>query len=232
MNDFVPAKDLTDYCATRPDAAQPLSGAWVNLMAFDAVAHGHDLFEAGHAGSRADVEARWRHLPVPPFETSGALSAWIEQALTPRGVTHVIADEVTGKAQGMASYINIVEANGSIEIGAIMFGPKLSQTRAATEAIYLLADHAFETLGYRRLEWKCNNENEPSKAAASRFGFIFEGVFRQHMIVKGLNRDTAWFSITDGEWPDIKSGFKRWLQGDNFDNDRRQIKSLQECMTL
>lgn len=231
MTDFVPAKDLTDYRATRPDAERSLNGAYVTLTPFDAARHGHDLFEAGHAGSRAEVDARWRYLPVHPFDTKDALSVWVQQALTSRGVTYVVVDEVTGKAQGMASCINIVEANGSIEIGAIMFGPKLTQTRAATEAVYLLAEHAFETLGYRRLEWKCNNDNAASKAAALRFGFTFEGVFRQHMIVKGLNRDTAWFSITDSEWSRIKSGFRTWLQGDNFDENKHQLKNLQDCMS-
>lgn len=201
-------------------------------MPFEAAAHGSALFEAGHEGSTAEIKARWRYLPVHPFETASALSAWIEQALISRGVTYAIQGEASGKTQGMASYMNIAQTNGSIEIGAIMFGPKLAQTRAATESIYLLAEHAFETLGYRRLEWKCNNDNAASKAAALRFGFTFEGVFRQHLVVKGLNRDTAWFSITDGEWPGIKSGFRTWLHADNFDGDKRQIKSLQDCRAL
>jgi RimJ/RimL family protein N-acetyltransferase len=116
--------------------------------------------------------------------------------------------------------------HGVIEIGHIWFAPRLQRTRAATEAIYLMARHSFDDLGYRRLEWKCDALNEPSRRAADRFGFTFEGVFRQHMVVKGRNRDSAWFSILDGEWPRIRSAFEAWLAPENFDADGRQRQSL------
>ena len=122
----------------------------------------------------------------------------------------------------MASYLNIVPAIGSIEIGHIWFAPTLQKTRAATEAIYLLTRHAFEELGYRRLEWKCDALNEASMRAARRFGFTYEGTFRQHMIVKGRNRDTAWFALLDRDWPQHRAAFERWLAPENFDADGRQ----------
>jgi RimJ/RimL family protein N-acetyltransferase len=130
---------------------------------------------------------------------------------------------------GQVTYLRIDPPMGSIEIGNIWFGPGLRQTTAATEAIYLLGRHAFRDLGYRRFEWKCNALNAASRRAAERFGFTFEGIFRQHMVVKGRNRDTAWFSITDGEWPRIEAGFEAFLDPANFDEQGRQRRSLAEC---
>jgi len=121
-----------------------------------------------------------------------------------------------------------VPEHGVIEIGHIWFAPTLRRTRQATEAIYLLARHAFDDLGYRRFEWKCDSLNQPSRRAAERFGFVYEGVFRQHMVVKGRNRDTAWFSILDREWPAVRAGFEAWLSSPNFDEEDRQRKSLRE----
>jgi RimJ/RimL family protein N-acetyltransferase len=130
----------------------------------------------------------------------------------------------------MASYLNIVPANGSIEIGHIWFAPPLQKTRAATEAIYLMCRHVFDDLGYRRLEWKCNALNDASMRAARRFGFTYEGTFRQHMVVKGRNRDTAWFAMLDREWPPIRAAFGRWLAPENFDAAGRQRTSLSALM--
>jgi RimJ/RimL family protein N-acetyltransferase len=118
---------------------------------------------------------------------------------------------------------------GTVEIGHIWFGAGLARTTAATEAIYLLASHAFDTLGYRRLEWKCNALNDASRRAAERFGFTFEGVFRNHQVVKGRNRDTAWFAVIDSDWPPVRAGFERWLAPENFDASGRQRRSLSEC---
>ena len=132
------------------------------------------------------------------------------------------------RALGMASFMRMVPEFGVIEIGHIWFAPKIQRTRQATEAIYLLARHAFDDLGNRRLEWKCDSLNEPSKRAAERFGFTYEGVFRQHMVVKGRNRDTTWFSITDGEWPLRKAAFVAWLSPDNFDPQGHQRRGLAE----
>jgi RimJ/RimL family protein N-acetyltransferase len=124
--------------------------------------------------------------------------------------------------------MRIVPEHGVIEIGNILWGPAIARTRVSTEAFYLAARYVFDELGYRRFEWKCNDRNEPSKAAALRFGFMFEGVFRQHMWVKGANRDTAWFAIIDCDWPAIRAGFERWLDPSNFDSAGRQRRSLTE----
>jgi RimJ/RimL family protein N-acetyltransferase len=131
---------------------------------------------------------------------------------------------------GMVSYLRITPEFGVIEIGHIWFGVPLQRTTAATEAIYLLARHAFDDLGYRRLEWKCNSLNARSRRAAERFGFTFEGVFRQHQVVKGHNRDTAWYAMTDGDWPAVRAGFERWLSAANFDAEGRQLRSLAESI--
>jgi RimJ/RimL family protein N-acetyltransferase len=135
-----------------------------------------------------------------------------------------------GRVLGRASYMRITPAFGVIEIGNIVFAPALQRTTAATEAIYLLARHAFDDLGYRRLEWKCNALNAASRRAADRFGFSFEGVFRHHQIVKGRNRDTAWYAIIDADWPVIRSGFEAWLSADNFDHDGRQRAGLAQLI--
>ncbi|MDE2446245.1 MAG: GNAT family N-acetyltransferase, partial [Alphaproteobacteria bacterium] len=134
---------------------------------------------------------------------------------------------VDGIALGMGSFMRADPAHGVIELGGILVSPAMQQTRASTEATYLFMQHAFETLGCRRFEWKCNDLNAPSIVAAKRFGFTYEGTFRQHMVVKGYNRDTAWFSIIDGEWPRIKAGFEAWLDPANFDAQGRQKAKLQ-----
>jgi RimJ/RimL family protein N-acetyltransferase len=141
-----------------------------------------------------------------------------------------VIDRQSGAAAGMASYLNIVPAMGCIEIGHIWFAPPLQKTRAATEAIFLMIRHAFEDLAYRRVEWKCDSLNEASRRAARRFGFSYEGTFRQHMVVKGRNRDTAWFSLLDREWPRVRKGFERWLAPENFDGEGRQRQSLAALM--
>ena len=132
----------------------------------------------------------------------------------------------TGLAAGWASYMRIKPAHGVIEVGNVLFSPSLQRTRAATEAMYLMAGHAFDRLGYRRYEWKCNAGNLPSRRAAARVGFTFEGIFRQHMVVKGRSRDTAWFAMLDHEWPARKRAFEAWLDPANFDENGKQLKSL------
>jgi RimJ/RimL family protein N-acetyltransferase len=131
----------------------------------------------------------------------------------------------------MASLMRIKPEHGVIEVGHIWFAPVLQRTRQATEAIYLLARHSFDDLGYRRFEWKCDALNQPSRRAAERFGFVFEGVFRQHMVIKDRNRDTAWFSIVDAEWPTVRAAFEAWLAPENFDPQGRQRRSLAELRT-
>jgi RimJ/RimL family protein N-acetyltransferase len=134
---------------------------------------------------------------------------------------------LAGRAAGYASFMRIEPAHGVVEVGNILLSPILQRTRAATEAMYLMARHVFEDLGYRRYEWKCNAQNEPSRRAALRYGFTYEGIFRQHMVVKDRNRDTAWFSMLDSEWPARKAAFEAWLDPSNFDENGEQRKSLQ-----
>jgi len=141
-------------------------------------------------------------------------------------VVYAVVDRATGRAGGRQQFMRIAPEHGVIEIGGIYWGPDIARTRLATEALFLAARHAFDDLGYRRFEWKCNDLNLPSKRAAERFGFTFEGVFRQHMIIKGANRDTAWFSMLDREWPDRRAGFEAWLDPDNFDAEGRQRAAL------
>src|SRR4029077_15892498 len=142
-------------------------------------------------------------------------------------LTFAIIDLASGTARALASFMSMDPANGVIEIGHIWLSPGLQRTRQATEAIYLMSRHAFE-LGNRRLEWKCDSLNQPSRRAAERFGFVFEGVFRQHMVIKDRNRDTAWFSIVDSEGPAVRAAFEAWLAPDNFDEEGRQRRSLAE----
>lgn len=143
---------------------------------------------------------------------------------------YAIVDNKTQSAVGHASLMRIEPVHRVIEVGNIMYSPALQRSRAATEAMYLLAKHVFEDLGYRRYEWKCDNYNEPSKVAAGRLGFTFEGVFRQHIIYKGRSRDTAWYSMLDAEWQrSVKGGFERWLDDGNFDGEGRQVRRLQDC---
>jgi RimJ/RimL family protein N-acetyltransferase len=164
---------------------------------------------------------------VPPKDGDD-LRAWIEQRMKSEDpLFHAVVDRATGVAGGRQTFMRITPEHGVIEIGNILWGPAIARTRVATEALYLAARYVFDDLGYRRFEWKCNDRNEPSKRAARRFGFAFEGVFRQHMWVKGANRDTAWFAMLDGEWPSIKKAYERWLDPANFSSDGRQLSRLE-----
>lgn len=200
--------------------------------------------------ARVDLDGRYGRLePIGPQHVSGLWQAVVperfayllgaaqtseaEMAEWVRGVAakddplfFAIIDKATGRAEGRQSLMRIVPEHGVIELGGIYWGLAIARTRVTTEAVYLHARYVFETLGYHRLEWKCNDGNAASKAAARRFGFTLEGVFRQHMIVKGKSRDTAWFSMLDGEWPRIKAGFERWLDPDNFEADGTQRSRL------
>jgi RimJ/RimL family protein N-acetyltransferase len=145
-------------------------------------------------------------------------------------LVHAVVDLKTGKAVGVASYLRIDPRNGVIEVGSINYSPALQRSAAGTEAMYLMMKRVFDELGYRRYEWKCDNLNAASKRAAKRYGFTFEGVFRQAVIVKGRNRDTAWFAIIDKDWPAIKAGFEAWLSPENMDSDGQQDRPLGSFM--
>ncbi|KAJ5439937.1 uncharacterized protein N7458_010935 [Penicillium daleae] len=171
----------------------------------------------------------WTYIPKGPFNDKASFAELITTYSNSKDpFFYAIINKTTQKPIGIFSLLRIDLTNRVIEIGFIVFSPLLQRTTAATEAVYLLAKTVFEDLGYRRFEWKCDNLNAPSKRAAVRFGFTPEGVFRQHLIVKGRNRDTAWFSILDSEWPVVKGAFEKWLDPGNFDADEKQVQSLVE----
>jgi RimJ/RimL family protein N-acetyltransferase/GNAT superfamily N-acetyltransferase len=216
--------DLTGWTARPRPERRPLQGQYVCLEPLDPARHGNDLFAASSGETAEDL---WRYLSDGPYPDSAAFEPWLRKAAaTDDPLFYAVVDSATGRTEGRLTFMRIDQANGVIETGNILFGPRLARTRGATEAIYLQARHAFEDLGYRRFEWKCNDLNEPSKRAALRFGFTYEGLFRQHMVVKGKNRDTAWFAMLDHEWPARRRAFERWLAPDNFDTDGRQRLSL------
>jgi RimJ/RimL family protein N-acetyltransferase len=221
------AEDWTetlDFTPARRPERVPLVGTRVRLEPLDPARQLDDLFEAASDG------ALWDYMPYGPFTDREAFAAHLEaQAASEDPLFLAVVDRASGRALGVVSYLRIEPAHGVIEIGHIWFGRELQRTPQATEAIYLLARHAFDDLGNRRFEWKCNAANEGSKAAARRFGFTYEGTFRQHQIVKGRNRDTAWFSIVDSEWPGVQAGFEAWLAPANFDKGGRQRRTLAEA---
>jgi RimJ/RimL family protein N-acetyltransferase len=201
-----------------------LHGRCISVVPLDAGAHGEALWKA--VGG-ADAASLWEYMPDGPFADREALETVLRvKSVSEDPFFYALIDAGTGVAVGHASLMRIDPKNRVIEVGGIMFSPALQRSRGATEAMYLMARYAFDTLGYRRYEWKCNALNEPSRRAALRLGFQFEGIFRQHMIVKGRNRDTAWFSMLDSEWPNRKAAFERWLAPENFDSASNQKTTL------
>jgi len=210
-----------------PPARDLLFGRYVRLEPLDPTRHGDDLWQALQ-GPESDP-LLWDYLPYGPFAERSEFDAWLAgNATSTDPLFFAVVDQADGRAQGLLSYLRIAPKDGCIEIGHIAFGRVMQRTSGATEAVYLLARQAFDGLGYRRLEWKCNALNTRSMHAASRLGFSYEGLFRQHMVVKGQNRDTAWFAILDHEWPACRVAFERWLAAENFDVNGRQISSLVE----
>jgi RimJ/RimL family protein N-acetyltransferase len=204
-------------------AGAVLDGRYARLEPLSA-AHAPALYEAS---SGPGAEARFAYLPDEPPAGLDEMRAWIARATGGDQVFSAVIDMAADRAAGRQALMRIVPEHGVIEIGNILWGPAISRTRVATEALYLAARHVFEDLGYRRFEWKCNNLNEPSKAAARRFGFSYEGLFRQHMWGKGANRDTAWFSMLDSEWHELRHRYQRWLDPANFDAAGHQKAGLQ-----
>lgn len=206
--------------------ASTLSGRFIRLEKLDPRRDRADLWEV-YQGPGADP-ALWDYLPYGPFNEGEDFDHWLDShAASSDPLFFSVIDQASGQTQGVLSLMSIVPQHGRIEIGHVTFGAAMQRTPKGTEAIYLLGKLAFE-LGYRRLEWKCNNANARSKRAAERFGFTFEGVFRKHMVSKDHNRDTAWFSITDDEWPAVAAGFERWLSEEN-QQAGGQVKTLEAC---
>ena len=211
--------------APRPER-RAFDGAHIRLEPLT-TAHARDLYSATHGDNARDI---WRYLFTGPYADIASFEAWCATAAQSADPVHWAVIDKSGKAVGALTLMRIDPPNRVIEIGGITFGTPLQRTTGSTEAIYLLARYIFDELGYRRFEWKCNDLNAPSRHAAMRLGFSYEGLFRQHMIVKGRNRDTAWFAMLDSEWPARRAAFETWLAPGNFDANGRQRISLGELM--
>ena len=227
MKRLPPRRENQDEVA--PSAAQaparaPIVGQRATLEPVDPARHTEGLFRAGHDGEGA--AAIWDYLAYGPFPDAAAYGTWLEAAARSGDPLYFAIRLDDGRPAGIVSYLNIHPGNASIEIGHIWLAPFLQRTPAATEALFLAMRAAFDELGYRRLEWKCNALNQKSRAAALRLGFAFEGIFYRHMIVKGRNRDTAWFSLLAEEWPLVRDCFETWLDPANFDAEGGQKTSL------
>lgn len=210
----------------RPEGAS-LEGQWVRLERLEADTHAADLHRAysGH-------DALWDYLPYGPFAAAASYHRWVKDSASGTDpLFYVIRDRASGHCGGVASYLRIAPEAGSIEVGHICLSPEIARGRAWTEAMFLMLDWAFAA-GYRRYEWKCDSLNIPSRRAAQRLGFSYEGVFRQMSVVKGRNRDTAWFSVIDTEWPALREAFAAWLNPANFDANGRQRERLSDLTGL
>jgi len=217
-----------------PSGMAPLralvKGRFVRLEPVDPVAHAEELYEASHR----DAEALkvWDFIPHGPWPDQASFELWLRDttSLLER-VAFAIRSEDTGKACGMVQYHHIQPKSGVLEIGGIWYAPAFQRTRGATETLFLVLSHALDDLKYRRVQWRCDTLNEQSRAAVRRLGFGFEGIFYSEAIVKGKNKDTAWYSLLDYEWPEVKEKITTWLADDNFDDDGRAKASLSEMMT-
>ena len=215
---------MKDWSARELPPRTPMEGRYCRVEPVDVERHVDELFEAYIA---APDGRDWTYLFTERPEDLGACRAHLVRAAASNDPLHyTIIDLQSGKAAGTAALMRIEPVHGVIEVGSITYSPALKKTRAGTEAMYLMMRRAFDELGYRRYEWKCDAHNAPSRAAASRYGFQFEGIFRQAIVTKGRSRDTAWFSIIDSEWPRVRAGFEAWLSAGNFDAAGRQKRSL------
>jgi RimJ/RimL family protein N-acetyltransferase len=222
----MPSQPLDHWKPLPLPRRESMPGRTVRLEPLDASRHAASLWRAvrGH-------DEVWQWLFDGPYADESDFTAALERKQSAMDqIFYAIVPAGAGQAAGFASYLRMEPAHGVIEVGNILMSPALQRTTAATEAMYLMARHVFDDLGYRRYEWKCNALNEPSRRAAQRFGFTFEGVFRQHMVIKGRNRDTAWFSLLDNEWPARRAAFDAWLDPDNFDAGGRQRRPLATFM--
>lgn len=218
--------DLKDWQPRPRPERKTFEGRYVRLEPLQAARHGDGLYEAS---SVSDAQERFRWLFDYPPESRAAFQPWLDKAEASEDpLFFAVIDKASGKIAGRQSLMRIDPAFGVIEIGNIYWGPLVARKPAATEAQFLFMEYAFDGLGYRRYEWKCNNRNDPSKRAALRFGFTPEGVFRQHIVIKGENRDTAWYSVIDKEWPLLCQAYRQWLDPANFDADARQKRRLED----
>ena len=218
--------DLMQWVPREAPKRVPIEGRLVRLEPLDPARHSKDLYDASTV---LDAAEKFKYLFDDPPTSLCDYEKWVYAASSSASVDHfAVILKVSGRAVGRQAFMRTDRAHGSTEIGSIYWGPEIAGTTAATEALFLFASHVFDDLGYRRFEWKCDALNAPSRKAALRFGFTFEGVFRQHMVVKGKSRDTAWFAMIDEEWPPIRNAFQLWLQPTNFDDAGIQIRKLEE----
>jgi len=213
---------VSTFAASRPRRLRR-DGHYVNLAPLSLMRHGNALWERTHW---KDKERLWCYLAEGPFADRAAFDAYLVRKTSSEDPLFFAILDHTGQAAGFESLMRIEPVHRCIEIGNILFSPALQRTPGGTEAIFLLMEYAFDDLGYRRLEWKCDALNEPSRRAALRYGFTFEGIFRRHMVVKGRNRDTAWFAMLDTEWRQCRAALERWLNPNNFDPNGKQRFSL------
>ncbi len=218
---------LPDWTPPPAPSGETLTGQWVQLEHMDPDTHAADLFRA-----YSSAEQVWDYLPYGPFSSASGYHRWAkETACGADPLFYVLRNRLTDHCGGVASYLRITPAAGSIEVGHINLAPEIAGSRASTEAMYLMMDWAFRN-GYRRYEWKCDALNIPSRRAAQRLGFSYEGIFRQAAVYKGRNRDTAWFAVIDQDWPALKEAYRVWLSPDNFDAEGRQKESLADLTRL
>ncbi len=234
----IPAEPIRDRQPAKPPVTQEFPRPWpersvlegrhARLEPLDAYRHAPGLYRLGHDGSEAALRS-WDYLPYGPFSSEDAMREWIATQTAGKDPHfYAIVDPATGEAKGWGTLMTIEPAHGSIEIGHLWFSPAMQRTPMATEAIFLMLKQAFDDLGYRRMEWKCDAMNVPSRRAAVRFGYTHEGLFFNHRIVKGRNRDTAWFSILDEEWPALRAAYETWLAPENFDETGQQRQHLSD----
>jgi RimJ/RimL family protein N-acetyltransferase len=225
MTDGRPVGPEVDAIPAKRPEAVILEGRFGRVEKLDPARHGEPLWEAV-----SGRDALWTYMSYGPFADTAAFTAWLAQrAMLDDPFSYTVID-ARGRACGIATLMEIRPAMRVIEVGHIVYGSALQRTPLGTEAQYLLARYAFEELRYRRYEWKCDALNAPSRRAALRYGFSFEGIFRSHMIVKGRSRDTAWYAMLDAEWPARKRAFELWLAADNFDAAGRQRERLSAMM--
>ena len=215
---------LEGWASPLPPPRQAVAGRFCRLEPLDAVRHSAELFEAYSAAPDA---RDWTYLPVDRPRDAESFAGLVAAQAHSRDPLHfAIVEATSGRAVGTAALMRIDPGNGVIEVGHINFAPSLKRTPAATEAIFLLMCRVFDDLGYRRLEWKCDSLNAPSRRAAERYGFEYEGLFRQAVVTKGRNRDTAWYALIDRDWPRVRAAFLAWLAPGNFESDGRQRRPL------
>jgi len=221
-------EDVPGWTPRPAPPREAMQGRWCRIEPIDPERHAADIFAANAADTAGGM---WTYMNHGPFDDLDAYRAWMDAAC--RGddpLFHAVVDGRDGKAKGLAAYLRINPTDGVIEVGSIALSPALQRTAAATEAMYLMMRRAFDELGYRRYEWKCDDLNLPSRRAAERLGFLYEGTFVQATMYKGRNRDTAWYAITDKRWPGLRAAMEAWLDAANFGPDGAQQKNLSAFM--